>query len=145
MNIKDLFLENFKLNKEKYELKKKIAYLDDKKKKLIDKCCHELLFLFNDDTPRKRILIGKLYCPICDNIINVYDSYDNLDKYNNSIILDLTNKNIELNRNILSTIKISVFSNLDFYYDKKIDNIDKEEKITDVIEINSKVLKLKNK
>ena len=132
MNTIQIFEQRKEMEKEKEKLNKKIESINLKIIELTRICTHELVFKYNDNHPRKKIIYGHIYCPACGKNIEIFSKNQN-QEFDNSKIIDLTNISLINDIETLKKIKEEVLNNYDFYYKCK-DNNELRSKMENVLE-----------
>ena len=122
MSIKEMFEETGRLGN---KIRKEIEIINNLHKeclKMMDICSHDLVFKYINKHPRKIIIDGYYFCPVCGKNIRCIDK-EALNKsiFNKSRIIDLTNLSLEGSKDVFSSIRREVYANIDYYYDKEID------------------------
>ena len=122
MSTKKIFEETGRLGNKIREEKKIIDKLHNDCLKMMEICSHELVFKYINKHPRKMIIDGYYFCPACGKNIRCIDN-EMLNKsvFSKSRIIDLTNLSLEGNKDVFSSIRKEVYTNIDYYYDKEID------------------------
>ena len=84
---------------------------------IMELCPHEIVIKYSDNHPRKLIVGGNYYCPICGKSIGTNNSeYFSKSAFKNSRVIDLKNISLMGNSETLHNIKKEVIGNMDLYY-----------------------------
>ena len=120
MNTNQIIKKSVELEKEKNRLKEKLQKINIDCNKLMEECPHELVFKYNDNHPRKMIIDGNYYCPICSKNIELIFKNQYLDTcFKDSKIVYLDGLSLVGDTKTLLKIKQEVLNNIDFYYNSK--------------------------
>ena len=120
MNISQIIKKSAELEKEKNRLKDKLQKINIDCYRLMEECSHELVFRYNDNHPRKMIIDGNYYCPICGKNVELIFKNQYLDTcFKKSKIIYLDNLSLIGDSKTLLKIKEEVLNNIDFYYNSK--------------------------
>ena len=116
-----------RINKERNEL----YMLDDQLKR---DCPHEVVVLFNDKNPRKKLIAGNCYCPACSRMIRVVKMED-LPKsiFGKSTVLDIRELSLIGDERTLMVIREDMYRNLDLYYGSMTDKMVLEGRLYDIL------------
>ena len=121
MKTKDVFDETIKLEDELIKIQERINLLNIKRENIMKLCQHEIVFKYNDNFPKKKIIDGNYICPACGKLINCIRK-EQIEKsdFKNSRVISLVNLSLIGTKEVHSIIKNEVSNNMDFYYNKEI-------------------------
>lgn len=122
METKEIFEETGKLGNEIKKIHKKLDNINLNIINLMKICNHDIVFKFRDNHPRKMLIEGRYFCPACGKsektsyYTNIKDT-----SFCNSRVIPLDNISLLGTPDDLQKIRIEVYNNFDFYYNKEID------------------------
>ncbi len=117
METKKVFEETEKLDNRLKELNKERKEINLGFAKMIEACSHEIVFKFNDNSPRM-MLIDKYFCPACGKALQI-SGENNIENspFKESRVIPLNNLSLLGTNEDYQTIRNEVLSNFDMYYD----------------------------
>ena len=121
MNTKEVFEETGRLGNELNKEREKIMQINRRILMVADKCHHEIVFKYTDDHPRKISVDESYFCPACGKTIKCYKKNQiNETVFKESRIIPLTNLSLVGSSEVYQNIRLEVYYNIDYYYDKTI-------------------------
>lgn len=121
--MEEIFIKTKELENELLIEQTRLEKINEKLSKLMETCPHELVFKYNDNHPRKRVIDGHYFCPACGKIIICFNSNQlNETDFKNSRVISLMDISIQGTKRTLNIIKKEVSKNLNLYYHSNVDD-----------------------
>ena len=121
MNKIYIFRRRQELENQKEELNHAYREVKAEEQELMNECSHDIVFQFHDNAPRKMLLEGTFYCPVCG-FIQQISTKEEFKKSNiqDSRIIPLTNLSLVGNPETLEKIREEVWNKIEYYYNPNI-------------------------
>ncbi len=117
IRIKDVYDMSDQLQDKKWQLKKLKREIKQQEDEMRSSCSHEIVFKFNNNKPRKKIIEGYYYCPACGKwTIAATPDYFEHSSFKESIVIPLPNLSLRADEETFASISNEVQENMDLYY-----------------------------
>lgn len=117
MDTKSVFEKKDELGRKITILKEQLAMVNKKCLEVMEKCPHEIVFMYNDNYPKMLMTDGSYFCPACGKTIKCKHKEQIKDSsFRKSRIIPLSNLSLFGTSEVCDIIRNEVYQNMELYY-----------------------------